>query len=501
MQPFCLAVACATAALATGAPTADEIKNMPGWDQALPSKQYSGFISVTDKYDQHIMVHYNFVESQNDPSTDPVILWQQGGPGSSGFGYGYMTELGPFHLSAASLAGNPAVPKLEANPYSWDHVGNLLILEHPPGTGFSYCHDGTGKLVTCQWDDDTQAEAYLLELEGWFKAFPEYAGRELFITGESYAGLLVPNLMNQMVVQNKRLNLQAVALGNACTGTPGQSKQAPGQCNLGGSFDTQHNIDLFHGHGMLSKKSYKAIYAACNFTCGPEAKACHGPWTQACQKLIGDVSNTVGEYNIYNIYDTCGSGNMSSSLAATSPRRSGGAMGTLLEHRDRLAAQMAGSVTGGPPFSYPCGTGDAVDTWMNNPTVRTAINVPQKAFYGGRSWPIRGMTYSTYTHASIDLWPMLIKQFRTVIYNGDVDACVPFNGNEDWTAGLGLDEAEAWRPWTVGNVPAGYVTAYKTEGPADLTFITVKEAGHLVPGYQPERAYAMLTRFLAGKGF
>ena len=60
-----------------------------------------------------------------------------------------MTELGPFHLSAASLAGNPAVPKLEANPYSWDHVGNLLILEHPPGTGFSYCHDGTGKLVTC----------------------------------------------------------------------------------------------------------------------------------------------------------------------------------------------------------------------------------------------------------------------------------------------------------------------------------------------------------------
>jgi hypothetical protein len=34
-----------------------------------------------------------------------------------------MTELGPFHLSAESLAGNPTVPKLVANPYSWDHVG------------------------------------------------------------------------------------------------------------------------------------------------------------------------------------------------------------------------------------------------------------------------------------------------------------------------------------------------------------------------------------------
>ena len=29
---------------------------------------------------------YNFIESQGTPSTDPVILWQQGGPGSSGFG-------------------------------------------------------------------------------------------------------------------------------------------------------------------------------------------------------------------------------------------------------------------------------------------------------------------------------------------------------------------------------------------------------------------------------
>lgn len=33
------------------------------------------------------MMHYNFVESQGDPATDPIILWQQGGPGSSGFGY------------------------------------------------------------------------------------------------------------------------------------------------------------------------------------------------------------------------------------------------------------------------------------------------------------------------------------------------------------------------------------------------------------------------------
>lgn len=35
-----------------GAPAKDEIKEMPGWSGALPSKQYSGFLSVTDANNQ-----------------------------------------------------------------------------------------------------------------------------------------------------------------------------------------------------------------------------------------------------------------------------------------------------------------------------------------------------------------------------------------------------------------------------------------------------------------
>ena len=221
------------------------------------------------------MMHYNFIESQDTPSTDPVIVWQQGGPGSSGFGYGYMTELGPFHLDASSLSGGKGkVPDLHANPYSWDKVGNVLILEHPPGTGFSYCHDGSNNVVDCVWNDETQGAAYVLELEAWFDAFEEYKGRDLYFTGESYAGLLVPNLMDQMVQAKSPLvaQLKAVALGNACTGQPGQTVANPGHCNLGGNFDQQHNIDLFFGHGMMSKKAHGAIYKACNFSCGPELK-------------------------------------------------------------------------------------------------------------------------------------------------------------------------------------------------------------------------------------
>ena len=36
---------------------------------------------------------------------------------------------------------------------------------------------------------------------------------------------------------------------------------------------------------------------------------------------------------------------------------------------------------------------------------------------------------------------------QVLIYNGDLDPCVPYNGNEEWTRGLGLNQTEAWHPW------------------------------------------------------
>lgn len=40
-----------------------------------------------------------------------------------------------------------------------------------------------------------------------------------------------------------------------------------------------------------------------------------------------------------------------------------------------------------------------------------------------------------------------------------------------------------------------------TDGPANFTFITIKEAGHMVPQYQPQRALAFFRRWLANEPF
>ena len=45
----------------------------------LPSSWYSGYLSVT----ANKALHYVFIESLDKPSTDPILIWFNGGPGCS----------------------------------------------------------------------------------------------------------------------------------------------------------------------------------------------------------------------------------------------------------------------------------------------------------------------------------------------------------------------------------------------------------------------------------
>ena len=44
-------------------------------------------------------------------------------------------------------------------------------------------------------------------LKDFFKKFPEYEGRDFYITGESYGGIYVPTLSN-LVMQDPNINLK-----------------------------------------------------------------------------------------------------------------------------------------------------------------------------------------------------------------------------------------------------------------------------------------------------
>ncbi len=78
--------------------------------------------------------HYWFVTSQNNPATDPVVLWLNGGPGCSSMD-GLFIEQGPLLFDGTYTNG---IPNLQANPQSWNRVANMLYIEAPVGVGFSF---------------------------------------------------------------------------------------------------------------------------------------------------------------------------------------------------------------------------------------------------------------------------------------------------------------------------------------------------------------------------
>jgi carboxypeptidase C (cathepsin A) len=84
------------------------------------------------------------------------------------------------------------------NEYSWNNFANVLYIESPGGVGYSTC-SGTD----CTFDDDSSAEDNLAALLYFFQnKFPEFQSNELYISGESYAGIYVPYVVNEIDTYN-----------------------------------------------------------------------------------------------------------------------------------------------------------------------------------------------------------------------------------------------------------------------------------------------------------
>lgn len=194
----------------------DKIAEMPYYSGAdVNFDTYGGYLTgKTGK------MYYLFSESSNDPDTDPVVLWLNGGPGCSSL-LGAFTELGPYHVTGTG-------DKLEYNPYSWNNFANMLFLEAPPCVGFSYPY--TKDCENFETNDENTALNNYYALQSFFNKFPQYKHREFIITGESYAGHYVPTLTKRILEENEKIsngnsdlnftniiNITAIGIGNPYT--------------------------------------------------------------------------------------------------------------------------------------------------------------------------------------------------------------------------------------------------------------------------------------------
>uniref|UniRef100_A0A7N0TX67 Uncharacterized protein n=1 Tax=Kalanchoe fedtschenkoi TaxID=63787 RepID=A0A7N0TX67_KALFE len=81
---------------------------------SLPFHLETGYVSVDDSE-----LFYYFIESQGNPSQDPIFLWLTGGPGCSAFN-GLIYEMGPMQFDIHNYPGG--LPSLLPWEDAWTKV-------------------------------------------------------------------------------------------------------------------------------------------------------------------------------------------------------------------------------------------------------------------------------------------------------------------------------------------------------------------------------------------
>jgi len=458
----------------------DLITNLPGAPANITFKQYSGYVIVNQTHGRNMF--YWFVESQGSPSTDPLVLWLNGGPGCSSLG-GVFTENGPLYV-------NPDGTTLQVNPYAWNLNTNVVYLESPSGVGFS-----TSQTLSDYVTGDAQtAQDSVVFMQQFLMKYPQYQSAPFWITGESYGGHYVPNLAKAILQANAaggqpKINLVGFQVGNAWTDA---------------TIDNEGAVDMWWSHAVISDETYKGFYAHCDFSnIGPlESNGAPQSGDPLCDQYQAQADKDMTDVNIYQLYyDVCmdseynevtklmdsvaAANPMSPFTKATSQRRS---------HRNdgQLGDQM--------PDPDPC-VENHLTNYLNIPAVQQAIHaVPT-------SW---AMCSDKVDYSRTDLlasmlpvyqWLLTNSTIRMLVYSGDIDGIVPVTGTRTWLAALNMTITDTWRPWFDSeSQTGGWTQAYKWgTNPTGLTFASIRDAGHMVPWCQPGRSLDLFSRFINGK--
>jgi serine carboxypeptidase-like clade 2 len=80
------------------------------------------------------------------------------------------------------------------------------------------------------------------------------------------------------------------------------------------------------------------------------------------------------------------------------------------------------------------------------------------------------------------------------LYNGDWDDVVPYPDTLKNLEKMNIRPVGVYKPWFVGEDHAGFFQLYD-----ELTVITVKGAGHMVPENKREAAFQMFYNFINGR--
>ena len=134
----------------------------------------------------------------------PVVIWLNGGPGAS-------STFANFLFSSPLRIAEPSTNTYEmyTSEETWIKAGTVIYIDQPVGTGFAY---GEPLLTTM----DEATTEFLTFVEAILDKFSDLKEKDLYMTGESYAGHYIPAFSLAMQ-QAGTFRLKASLIGDPYT--------------------------------------------------------------------------------------------------------------------------------------------------------------------------------------------------------------------------------------------------------------------------------------------
>ncbi|XP_031635893.1 venom serine carboxypeptidase-like [Contarinia nasturtii] len=392
---------------------------------------YAGYFTVNKEYNSNMF--FWFFPAKVNTDNAPVLLWLQGGPGASSL-FGLFAENGPYSVG----------PKLKliSRTYSWHLNHNLIYIDNPVGTGFSFTDSDDGYAK----NEKDVGENLLRALQQFFLLFPNLQKNAFFAAGESYAGKYVPAIGYAIYQDSKRedndpqkpkINFKGLAIGNGFTDPIHQANY--------GDYLYQLGLIDSNGHAQFMQYQNQGIDCIKNrdFACA------------------------------FDVFDK------------------------LLDGDQYPQGSLFKNLTGfNNYFNYLITNGDdnnAIGNFLQKAVTRRSIHVGNNTFHVDNK--VEDFLRLDEMDSVADWVAELLSYYPILVYNGQLDIICAFPMTENYLKNLNFSGAEKYKTakryiWRVDNEVAGYV---KHAG--NLTEVLVRNAGHMVPADQPKWALDMLLHF------
>uniref|UniRef100_A0A915D8Q5 Serine carboxypeptidase n=1 Tax=Ditylenchus dipsaci TaxID=166011 RepID=A0A915D8Q5_9BILA len=410
-------------------------------------------------------LHYWLVESESNPTTDPLVLWFNGGPGCSSL-EGLLIEQGPFH----------------PNPDGKRCLKTISLGIRQPICYPSYDNEKT------LWDA-------FLALKDFYSVFPEYLNRPFYVTGESFGGVYVPMLAQLLIqkIQAKELtgvNLQGMVIGN-------------------GALSRKHIINsiipLKYHRGFIGKREWDNLaeccpevtyqnLATCNFAKYVQleeksVKLLPADDSVCAARIVAIAQHTRWSnhknLDVNNIYQDC--------YEETEEKVNipGSALFEAKKKTGALENDLFNTYSTDSQGGFSCFRKPKTETWLN---IQVVQQTHSKTYQHGIN-----DTSSFFDNIIRSKYPM-----KVLIYNGDLDFACNFLSAQWFVEELaqrnGLKVSKAHAEWIYRSNIAGYVKQFQG---ANITvdLLTIKGGGHFAPHDRPGPSLQMLTNFLANREY